>query len=488
MSRSDKARRPLGIRAKIFAWFALFSVVTIAVLWLFQIVLLPRFYTAITQSRIADGAAAILNEENTEGMRAVAERVSLDHNAGVRIFSVEGNRVRTVASVKDELGPVIHILSQTQLNALYDMAEAEPDGAWVGYRLVEDDFRFAWEEGGSAHRGQTVDERRVFALLGDGADGYRYFILLDVPHQPIGGMVAVFSIQLLVLTGVLLIASALIAFFVARRISAPLTVLTDAARSLPSGTYPEDYRAVGYREVAELSETLAASAAEIGKTDALQRELIANISHDLRTPLTMIVGYAEVMRDIEGENTPENMQVIIDEARRLSDMVGDLVAISRYQSGAEAVEPSEFSLTDEARALLAEYRTLLAPESFTFLDEIAEGVTVTADRKRIVQVMRNLLDNAVNYSGEVREVTLTVAPEEEGVRVSVTDRGAGIPEDELANIWQRYYRARGNHQRSRSGSGLGLSIVRENLELHNARYGVESREGEGSTFWFVLPS
>ncbi len=137
MSRSDKARRPLGIRAKIFAWFALFSVVTIAVLWLFQIVLLPRFYTAITQSRIADGAAAILNEENTEGMRAVAERVSLDHNAGVRIFSVEGNRVRTVASVKDELGPVIHILSQTQLNALYDMAEAEPEGAWVGYRFDE---------------------------------------------------------------------------------------------------------------------------------------------------------------------------------------------------------------------------------------------------------------------------------------------------------------------------------------------------------------
>lgn len=488
MSARAKRGRPFGLRTKIFAFFALFSVITLALLWLFQIVFLPRFYTTVTRNRMADGAETILRAQNSDGMRALAERVSLDHNAGVRIFLVEGNRVRTVASVKDELGPVIHILSQTQLNALYDMAEAEPRGAWVRYRLLEDGFRFAWEEEQGDHRGKLVDERQVFALLGDGADGNRYFILLDVPREPIGGMVAVLSIQLLVLTGVLLIASAGIAFMMARRISEPLTVLNEAARSLPSGRYPQDYRAVGYREVAELSETLAASAAEIGKTDALQRELIANISHDLRTPLTMIVGYAEVMRDIEGENTPENMQVIIDEARRLSDMVGDLVAISRYQSGAEAVEPTEFSLTDEARALLGEYRTLLAPEDFTFLDEIGEGITVTADRKRIVQVMRNLLDNAVNYSETVRKVTLTVAPVEGGVRVAVSDCGTGIPEDELENIWQRYYRAGGNHKRSRSGSGLGLSIVRENLELHHARYGVESTEGVGTTFWFVLPS
>ena len=481
------ARRPLRLRTKIFAFFALFSVITLTILWLFQMVLLPRFYTTITRNRMASGAVAILNAQNTDAMRAIAERVSLDHNAGVRIFTVEGNRVRTIASIKDELGPVIHILSQTQLNDLYDMAEADPDGAWVHYRLLEDGFRYAWEEDGGEPNGNPVDERQVYALLGTAPDGHKYFILLDVPHQPIDGMVAVFSIQLMVLTGVLLVVSALLALLAARRISAPLAVLNDAARSLPDGNYPRDYRAAGYREVAELSETLAASAEEIGKTDALQRELIANISHDLRTPLTMIVGYAEVMRDIEGENTPENMQVIIDEARRLSDMVGDLVAISRYQSGAEAVESGEFSLTEVATELLDEYRTLLMPEGFSFIGEIDEDVIVTADRKRISRVIRNLMDNAVNYSNDVREVTLTVADAEDGVRVAVSDRGAGIPEDELANIWQRYYRARGNHQRSRSGSGLGLSIVRENLELHNARYGVESEEGIGSTFWFVLP-
>ena len=111
-----------------------------------------------------------------------------------------------------------------------------------------------------------------------------------------------------------------------------------------------------------------------------------------------------------------------------------------------------------------------------------------ADRKRILQVLRNLLDNAVNYAGDRREITLALCRREDTVRLEVRDRGPGIPEEELSNIWQRYYRAHGNHERSISGSGLGLSIVRENLELHNARYGVESEMGVGSTFWFELPS
>ena len=238
-----------------------------------------------------------------------------------------------------------------------------------------------------------------------------------------------------------------------------------------------------------LSDTLSDAAAEIGKVEALQRELVANVSHDLRTPLTMIIGYAEVMRDIEGENTPENMQVIINEAQRLSGMVGDLVTISRYQGGAETLEMTALSLSDEVEALLTEYRALLRAEGYTFVGDIEEGITVEADRKRILQVIRNLLDNAVNYAGDCREITLTLHRREDAVRLEVRDRGPGIPKEELPYIWQRYYRAHGNHERSISGSGLGLSIVRENLELHNARYGVESEMGGGgSVFWFELPS
>ncbi len=478
----------MGIRGKLFLAFALLTLLTVLLLWLFQILLLPYFHASITRGRIAVEVGQLLAAtEETEGT-ALAERISRDHNAGLRIFEVRGQVANTVHAVEGETGAVLPFLSKKQLNDLYSAAGGDAEGVWVKFQLREGDFRFAWEMAdGKNLEGTVIDERQVYARLGEATSGKTYFVLLDTPLEPIDGTVRVLSIQLLVLTGVLLLVSALLATVISKHISAPLVGLNAAARRLPRGNYPEGYREEGYREVAELSDTLSEAADEIGKVDTLQRELIANISHDLRTPLTMIVGYAEVMRDIEGESTPENMQVIIDEAKRLSSMVGDLVTISRYQSGAERMEPSEFSLSDEAEELLREYGRLLAAEGFIFHSEITPGVSVTADRGRIVQVMRNLLDNAVNYSGERKEITLLLSRREDGAYCEIRDRGEGIPEEELPNIWQRYYRAAGNHTRPSSGSGLGLAIVRENLELHGARYGVGSTLGEGTTFWFSLP-
>ena len=477
----------MGIRGKIFLSFVLLTLLTVLLLWLFQILLLPYFHASITRERIEVEVERLLAVTEDKEGAAVAERISRDHNAGLRIFEVHGQVANTVHAVDGETGAVIPFLSKKQLNDLFSAARGSEDGAWLTFQLREEEFRFAWEVvDGRELDGTVIDERQVYARLGSAASGQTYFVLFDTPLEPIDGTVRVLSIQLLVLTAVLLLLSALLATLISKHISAPLVGLNAAARRLPKGKYPVGYREDGYREAAELSATLSEAAEEIGKVDALQRELIANISHDLRTPLTMIVGYAEVMRDIEGENTPENMQVIIDEARRLSGMVGDLVSISRYQNGAEQMTPSEFSLSDEAEKLLLEYGTLLAAEGFLFHSEITPDVSVTADRGRILQVMRNLLDNAVNYSGEQREITLHVSRREGAAYCEIRDRGEGIPESELPNIWQRYYRAAGNHTRPSSGSGLGLAIVRENLELHGARYGVESTLGEGTTFWFSL--
>lgn len=486
MKRSE--RRPLGLRTKIFGLFALFTLLTVLLLWLFQILLLPGFYSAITKHRIAKGVDELLLLPAIAEGEEIALRLSKDYNAAIRIFRIEDKVATTVLSVEGQPGAVLDLLSGNQLNELYAVAE-QKEGAWFKFQLREGDFRFVWEMAdGTEYEGKVVDEREVYAALGTAGTGGLYFILFDIPLEPIDGTVRVLGVQLIALTAVLLLLSAVMATVIARHISRPLTYLNVAARRLPRGTYPADYHEDGYREVSELSDTLAEAASEIGKVEALQRELIANISHDLRTPLTMISGYAEIMRDIEGENTPENLQVIIDEAGRLSGMVEDLVSISRYQGGGDAVERSEFSLSEQATELLSEYRTLLSPEGYLFLSEIEEGVTVNADRRRIVRVLRNLLDNAVNYSGECRRITLAVKHAAGLVRCEVRDCGEGIAEEDLPYVWQRYYRARGNHERSRSGSGLGLAIVRECLELHGARYGVDSKLGEGSTFWFELKS
>ncbi|MBQ2488113.1 MAG: two-component sensor histidine kinase, partial [Ruminococcus sp.] len=221
-------------------------------------------------------------------------------------------------------------------------------------------------------------------------------------------------------------------------------------------------------------------------TEKLQQELIANISHDLRTPLTMITGCGEVMRDLPGENTPENIQIIIDEATRLSTLVNDLLDLSKLQSGALQAQKQVFNLTDSVRAILERYSKLVEQEGFDIRFESKEEVFINADELRISQVIYNLVNNAVNHAGEDKTVIITQTVRDKLVRIEVIDHGEGIPADKLPYIWERYYKVDKEHKRGVIGSGLGLSIVKSILDAHKAHYGVRSTQGKGSTFWFEI--
>ena len=225
---------------------------------------------------------------------------------------------------------------------------------------------------------------------------------------------------------------------------------------------------------------------ELAATEKLQKELIANISHDLRTPLTMITGYGEVMRDLPGENTPENIQIIIDEATRLSTLVNDLLDLSKIQSGSIQPEKSEFCLTDSIKNIFTRYAKLKEQDGYNILFESDEDVYIFADELKISQVIYNLVNNAVNYVGEDKTVIVTQKVNGKKVLIEVTDHGDGIPPEKLEYIWDRYYKVDKEHKRGVIGTGLGLSIVKGILDSHKARYGVRSTLGKGSTFWFEL--
>jgi signal transduction histidine kinase len=232
--------------------------------------------------------------------------------------------------------------------------------------------------------------------------------------------------------------------------------------------------------------TLEYASRELAKTDNLQKELISNISHDLRTPLTMIKGYSEVMRDIPGENTPENIQVIIDETTRLSELVNDMLDLSRIQSGTRKPEYECFSITDTVKDTLTRYEKLIKQDGYN-IEFISDGeAMVIADRGMILQVIYNLINNAINYTGDDKRVTVKQTITEEAVVISVSDTGEGITEKDLEQIWGRYYRVDKMHRRATIGTGLGLSIVKQILEIHNTSFGVDSEKGKGSTFWFEL--
>jgi signal transduction histidine kinase len=220
--------------------------------------------------------------------------------------------------------------------------------------------------------------------------------------------------------------------------------------------------------------------------ERMRGNLLRAVSHDLRTPLTMIKGYGEVIRDIPDENTPENLQVIIDEASRLSSLVSDMLDLSKVDSDGVLPKKSRISLTATVRSVLERYSALVAREGYVISFEADANAYVLADETMMMQVLYNLINNAVSYTGDDKRVVIRQRVENGRVRVSVADSGEGIAPEHIPHIWDRYYKLDKVHRRAAVGSGLGLSIVKSVLCRHGASFGVESKLGAGSVFWFEL--
>ncbi len=290
--------------------------------------------------------------------------------------------------------------------------------------------------------------------------------------------------QLAVISVLFVLIALIISYIVARAISRPLESITSNAEEMSRGNYDIQFHGSGFSEIQVLSDTLNFTAEQLKKSDQLTKDLIANVSHDLRTPLTMISGYGEVMRDIPGEATPENIQVIIDEANRLTRLVNGMMDISKLQSGTAEISKSAVNANELINKIYNTYNTLLENSEYHFVVETDSELYVSGDAGRLEQVLYNLVNNAINHAGDDKTVILKCHREGKKARFDVIDHGIGIKKEDQPLIWNRYYRVNKNKE---TGSGLGLSIVKTILELHKAEYGVESEVGKGSDFWFKLP-
>lgn len=484
------ARRRVGIRWRLMFFLAAFALLLLLVIWVFQIRLLGYFYEREKFSEMKNAASRLADYTDADDFPDRVEDVATQENLSVRVFRFTDEKTaEEIAGAGARPGGFLPRLSDEVLTDLYQKALAN-GGAY--------DERMDLSRGGPD--GQETEETR-FRLPGMGKtqtvnvlyarvlerEDARYFMLIESEMTPVNAVVNTLQTQFVWIALCVLLTTVLFAFLLSRMIADPLNRVTAQAGKLAAGNYTDDFRGRGYREVEELADTLNFAAREIGASDRLQKELIANISHDLRTPLTMIKGYSEVMRDIPGENTAENAQIIIDETTRLSELVNDLLDISKLQAGTKKPERLRFDLTGLIRDTLRRYETLVAREGYHIECQTADEAPVMADRTMILQVLYNLINNAVNYAGENRRIKVTETIENGVVRVAVADDGEGIPKEQIKQIWDRYYRVDAVHKRAVKGTGLGLSIVKSVLEAHNARYGVDSALGVGSVFWFELP-
>ena len=310
------------------------------------------------------------------------------------------------------------------------------------------------------------------------------------PLWPVSSTIDILTNQLVYVTFISLLVACLISFYLSIRITRPIRTITRSAERLGQGEYGIVFRGGHYTEINNLADTLTQASIDLEKSDMLQKDLIANVSHDLRTPLTMIKSYAEMIRDLSGNNPEkrdQHLQVIIDETDRLNSLVGDLLSISRMQSGKMVLERSNFNLTQAAESIINTYKIMEIEEGYKLNFNCKVNFIVNGDEEKIKQVISNLFTNAIKFAGKDKTVNVTLKRRGKYVLCKIEDHGVGIAKEEQDHVWERYYRASSNMARPAEGSGLGLSIVKEILTLHKADFGVDSTEGKGTTFWFELP-
>ncbi len=476
-----KSGRGISIKTKLTFYFALFTVFVLLVVWIFQVLLLGRFYEKAKLDELHEASVELSAcLDDLEALKEKTESVLSDSLIFSKVYRIDDGYAYRVLSQDFAGDYYLKTASPSQLEELFNKAN-HAGGTYYMRQTVKVD-----PVGGAPAIRPEARKELVYVQIVE-SRGQAYIIMLNMIYTPLGATINTLQLQFIWITMILLAGALILSYIISKRISTPIVRMNESARRLAAGDYNADFKGEGYRETRELADTLNYASSELSKVDNLQKELIANVSHDLRTPLTMITGYSEIMRDIPGENTPENVQVIIDESTRLTELVNDMLDLSRLQAGTARIEKSVFDLTETVRSTLTRYSKLTEHDGFSIVFEAEADVEVEADRKKILQVVYNLINNALNYSGDDKRVRVVQKVFGNTVRISVTDNGEGIAPEDLPLIWDRYYKVDRVHKRGVIGTGLGLTIVKGILEAHNCHYGVESELGQGSTFWFELP-
>ena len=504
MAKSKEKRARATLQGQIFTCLLIFSGLMLLMLWLMQVVYLDEFYERVKNDQIENAASSVTLALDTDHVEQAAADAAQSKDICISVYkvtSISGLAVQLTEVCRADIlaNCIIHHITDATLSRYYDAAAAAQAKGEPCYtqRISLDAFGHA-DEGDTAASGDTalwdrfaasrdgLPDSLVYAKLVTSGEGNQYLLLLNSTITPVTSTVATLRVQLVLISAVLILMALLLSTLLAHWLGSPLSGLTKSARRLAQGDFGGDFAGGGCREIDELASTLNYASAELARSGQLQQDITANISHDLRTPLTMIGGYAEFMRDFPEEDHSESIDVIISETQRLSALVRDVLDTSRLESGVETINPVSFCLSDLLTDIAARYRALLEKDGFTLTLTAPEDVWVRGDEVRLDQAVSNLLNNAVAHCGDDKLILLTLKVQDGTARVEIEDHGPGIPKDDLPLIWQRYYRTDAP-ARSVKGSGLGLSIVRGIFDLHGLRYGVRSRLGHGSAFWFEIP-
>lgn len=455
---------------RIWFYFMVLTGTTLLFLWMLQISFIRPYYERSRQQVITQKA-----HETERLFLQGMEEEAFDHERFSKILAKEN----MCGSIYDQEGKLIHTSKSNMvciLNALpkrtileyIDMIEEEPTESF-SIRFSADIF-----DQGMFFYGKTMQ-----------ATEENYYLFLNAPMELLDSTVYVLRRQFALLAVIVFSTATLVSFLLSRHLSQPIENLTDSAKRLGGGDLEVSFSGEGYREVETLAHTLNYATEEFRKTDDLRRDLIANVSHDYKTPLTMIRAYAEMIRDLSGDKPEKrnaHLQVILDEVDHLERLVNDMLTLSKYESDMYDVNETVFNLKEHLDKTLQ----LFPWDGWEVRVDCPTNLEVFADEVKMGQVLYNYMSNVLKYAEEGRFLSIIVEEKDMECFVYLCDKGPGLSSKEQEGIWDRYYKIDKNHSRDVSQSGLGLSIVKAICEATGSRYGVLSEEGKGSCFYYSL--
>ncbi len=458
-----KAKKKTSIQAKTLFFLLSYNIVIIVLLWVCQIKILDIYYEK-EQVYNMDNIVNSLKETNSIELVSKLQDIAYDND--VCIVLTSNTSVVETYNINMN-GCALKSGNSKVKELMYNFVQSEE--TLKSYRFVNDDKHIS---------------ALMYGVKVGNSDVFIYSNLEDISDFTL-----LIKRQLMYVCVVGIFIAIIMSIFLSNKITEPITRITKKAKKMGTGDTDVSFEESGIKEIDELSEALSQAQEEMIKTDELRRDLMANVSHDLKTPLTMIKAYAEMIRDIsykDQDKMNEHLGIIVDETDRLTVLVNDILDLSRMQSNADTLNIEKFDLALDIKNIVNRYQIIKETEKYIINVEMPDSIMIKADKKKLNQVIYNLINNAINYTGDDKTVTVRVTKHKKYYLVEIIDTGKGIKESEIPYIWNKYYKNDKNHQRNVVSTGLGLSIVKEILELHGYEYGVKSVLKKGSTFYFKI--
>lgn len=270
----------------------------------------------------------------------------------------------------------------------------------------------------------------------------------------------------------------------------PLRLITEAATQYASGNLEHEIPVNTHDEMGYLSASLNYMSTQLRDMEDYQKKFIANVSHDFRSPLTSIKGYLEAMADgtIPVEMQDKYFKIILFETERLTDLTSDLLTLNEFDTKNLLLDRTSFNIHEVIKNTAAAFEgTCTSRHIFIELLFASKTIQVNADKRKIQQVLYNLLDNAIKFSPDDSQITIETTEHNDKISVSVKDHGIGIPKKSINKVWERFYKSDLSRGKDKKGTGLGLAIVKEIIQAHSENINVISTEGVGTEFTFTLP-